>query len=161
MQVKEAITSRRHIKQFKSDEVTDAQLLSWLDTARFAPNHRMVEPWEVLVIGSKTRALLHHKANFGDAPVVLAFLYKGSENEVDKFENLVATACFVQNFCLAAFADGVGTRWTSIATKPDTKEILQLPENYEVLTILGVGYPAEVPPAKERTPMVSKIKHMS
>ncbi|QSO50803.1 nitroreductase family protein [Alicyclobacillus curvatus] len=161
MQVKEAITSRRHIKQFKPDEVTEEQLLNWLDTARFAPNHKMAEPWEVLVIGSETRATLHHGANFGDAPVVLAFLYKRSENEVDTFENLVAATCFVQNFCLAAWADGVGTRWTSIASKAGTKEILALSDDYEVLTILGVGYPAEVPPVKERTPMASKIKHLS
>ncbi|MCL6454203.1 MAG: nitroreductase family protein [Alicyclobacillus sp.] len=160
MDVKEAIVGRRNVKQFKADEIERDQLLRWLDTARYAPNHRMVEPWQVVVVGPDARAALHHGANFGDAPVVLAFLSKTAEHPVDRDENIIATACFVQNFCLAAWSDGVGTRWTSIGTKPGAREILQVPEGYEVVVVLGVGYPAEVPVAKERTPIAEKLREL-
>ena len=160
MNTLEAITSRRHIKQFKPDAVSEDLLKKWLSAASFAPNHRMVEPWKVLVVGPETRAALKHGANFGEAPVVLAFLSQTSENPIDRDENLIATCAFIQNFCLAAWNEGVGTRWTSIGTKQGTRDILQVPDQYEVVEILGVGYPNEVPLAKERTPITNKLDYL-
>ncbi|MFD1677590.1 nitroreductase family protein [Alicyclobacillus fodiniaquatilis] len=156
----EIIKERRNIKQFTNQPVDMQQVMTWLDAAGFAPNHRMVQPWEVLVIGPETRAKLNHKANFGDAPLVLAVLSKGANVAVDQEENLIATSCFVQNFLLLAWQNGVGTRWASIGSTPVARETLEVPEGYSVVGIFGVGYPMNVPSSKPRTPIVDKIKHL-
>jgi nitroreductase len=160
MDLMELIKERRNIKQFTNQPVDLQQIMTWLDAGSFAPNHRMVQPWEVLVVGPETRAKLNHKANFGDAPLVLAVLSKGADSAVDQEENLIATACFVQNFLLLAWQNGVGTRWTSIGSRPVAREILAVPEGYSVVGVFGVGYPLNVPFSKSRTPIAGKMKHL-
>ncbi len=160
MDIKQVVISRRNIKQFKLDSIDEKQLISWLETASFAPNHRMSQPWEVLFVGPETRKKLNHKTNFGDAPLVLAFVSKAAQNELDRVEYLVAVSCFVQNFQLLAWEAGVGVRWTSIGATPANREILGVKDGEVVIGILGVGYPLDVPQLKPRLPIYEKIRHL-
>ncbi|QIZ08658.1 nitroreductase [Priestia megaterium] len=161
MDIIDIIYSRRNIKNFKSDPVTIEQISKWLQAGTMAPNHKMTEPWEVYMVGAETREKLNHKTNFFHAPVVLAILSKHGANEIEKIENAHATACFVQNFNLAAWAEGVGTFWSSMGGAPKNREILGVPDGYDVIGIFGVGYPEEINEPKERTPIQEKIKYLS
>jgi nitroreductase len=152
------IKSRRNIKSFKADSVDSDKLQIWLQAAAMAPNHRMTEPWEVYLVGAETRAKLNHKTNFGDAPVVMAVLSRHGATAIETEENLIATSCFIQNFNLAAWTDGVGTFWSSVGATPKNREILNVPDGYDVVGVFGVGYPAEIREPKPRTPIQSKIK---
>lgn len=160
MNVKEAVIGRRNIKQFKPDPIPNEQLMEWLDAASYAPNHRMAQPWDVLVIGPETREKLNHKANFGDAPVVLAIVAHGADTEMDREENLTAAASFVQNFSLVAYEAGVGVRWTSVGGKAENREILGVSEGDVVVGVIGVGYPTDVPAPKTRTPIAEKTRYL-
>jgi nitroreductase len=156
----DTIKSRRNIKKFKSDAVQLDLLYSWLEAAKMAPNHRMTEPWEVYFVGPGTRAKLNHKTNFGNAPILIAVLSKHGATLVEKEENALATACFIQNFNLAAWAEGVGTFWSSIGITAKNKEILGVPENYDLIGVLGVGYPEVIPDPKPRISIQNKIKNL-
>lgn len=114
MKITELIKTRRSIKQFKQTPIGEEELHSWLEAASYAPNHRMTEPWELLFIGPNTRAKLKHKTDFGNAPVVFAVLSKPAATAFERDENVMAAACFVQNFLLAAHEAGVGTYWASL-----------------------------------------------
>jgi len=160
MEVMEAIRTRRNIKLFKPDPIGEAELTAWLEAASQAPNHRLTEPWEVLLIGRETRDKLNHKADFGGAPVVLAVLSKPAATPFDRDEHLMAASCFAQNFLLAAHASGAGARWASIGASARSKEIMGVPEGYDVIGVFGVGYPAEVPEPKPRTPIVEKLRKL-
>ncbi|ASS75664.1 nitroreductase [Tumebacillus algifaecis] len=157
MNVTGAILTRRTIKQFKPDPVPMENVLAWLSTAAYAPNHRMTEPWEVYVVGPSTRANLKHKNDFGGAPLLLAVASTPAKTSVDRDEHLVATACFIQNFMLAAHAEGVGTGWSSLGASPRVRELLALPQGQEIIGFLPVGYPLEVPEPKLRTPIEQKL----
>lgn len=154
------IKSRRNIKKFKPDAVDPNLIQQWLEIAAMAPNHRMTEPWEIYVIGPETRKKINHKTNFGNAPVIMAVLSRHGATNVETDENAAATACFIQNFNLAAWSEGVGTFWSSIGISGNNRELLQVPENYDLLGVIAVGYPEEVPEAKPRTPMEEKIKYL-
>ncbi|PFO04772.1 nitroreductase [Bacillus sp. AFS076308] len=156
----EVIRSRRNIKKFKPDEVKEEDLMTWLQAASMAPNHRMTEPWEILFLGKETREKLNHKTNFGKAPVVMAVLSKKGMTQIELIENALATACFIQNFNLAAWADGVGSFWSSIGASERNREILGVPDGYEVIGVLGVGYPEIIPEPKPRKPIAEKIKRL-
>jgi nitroreductase len=160
MDILDVIKSRRTIKKFKSDAVNLNLIHSWLEAAKMAPNHRMTEPWEVYFIGPDTRAKLKHKSDFGNAPVLIAVVSKHGASAVEKEENALATACFVQNFNLAAWSEGVGTFWSSIGITAKNKEILEVPENYDLVGVLGIGYPEIIPEAKPRTSIMNKIKNL-
>ncbi|WP_042455822.1 nitroreductase family protein [Neobacillus dielmonensis] len=161
MDLLKLIQSRRNIKIFKSDSVGLEKIQLWLQTAAMAPNHRMTEPWEIYIVGPDTRAKLNHKTNFGNAPVVLAVLSKHGTTDIETEENALATACFVQNFNLAAWSEGVGTFWSSMGGNPKNRQILGVPDDYEVIGVLGVGYPDVIPDPKPRTPIQNKMKQLS
>jgi len=156
----EIIHSRRNIKSFKSDAVDMNLITKWLQAGAMAPNHKMTEPWEVYVIGEETRARLNHKADFFGAPVVLAVLSKHGATEIETYENLLATACFVQNFNLAAWEDGAGTFWSSIGNAQKNREIIGVSDDYDVIGVFGIGYPEEINSPKDRTPIQEKIKYL-
>jgi len=156
----DAIKTRRNIKKFKSIEIEQNLILAWLEAATMAPNHRMTEPWEIYFIGPETREKLNHKTNFGNAPIVLMILSKQGATTVETEENAMATACFIQNFNLAAWAEGVGTFWSSIGITPKNREILRVPDGYDIIGVLGVGYPEVIPEPKPRTPIQNKISNL-
>ncbi|WML26019.1 nitroreductase [Neobacillus sp. OS1-33] len=160
MNTLDAIKTRRNIKKFKPEEIDQNSLLSWLEAAAMAPNHRMTEPWEIYFIGAETREKLNHKTNFGNAPIVLMILSKHGATSVETEENAMATACFIQNFNLAAWAEGVGTFWSSIGITPKNRGILQVPDDYNIIGVLGVGYPDVIPEPKPRTPIKNKISNL-
>ncbi len=160
MSIIEIINSRRNIKNFKSDPISMEQLNKWLQAGTMAPNHKMTEPWEVYLVGPKTRAELNHKTNFFNAPVVLAVLSKHGATKIETEENALATACFVQNFNLAAWEEGVGTFWSSMGNAQKNREILGVSNEYDVIGVFGVGYPEEINSPKERTPIQEKIKSL-
>ena len=157
----EVIKARRNIKSFKQDQIEMEQIYKWLQAGSMAPNHRMTEPWEVYVVGPETRKKVNHKTNFGNAPLVLAVLSKHGASEAETYENAIATSCFVQNFLLAAWAEGVGAFWSSIANAQKIRDILGVPGGYDVIGVFGVGYPAEIKDAKKRTSIREKIRYLS
>ncbi|WP_420491505.1 nitroreductase family protein [Neobacillus drentensis] len=156
----DVIRTRRNIKKFKPDEVKEEHLMTWLQAASMAPNHRMTEPWEILFLGKETREKINHKTNFGNAPMVMAVLSRNGLTQIEKIENALATACFIQNFNLAAWADGAGTFWSSIGASERNRGILSVPDGYEVIGVLGVGYPEIIPEPKPRKPIAEKIKRL-
>jgi nitroreductase len=160
MNVLDVIKNRRTIKKFKTDAVSLDLIYSWLEAAKMAPNHRMTEPWEVYFIGPETRGKLNHKNDFGNAPVLIAVLSKHGASAVEKEENVIATACFIQNFNLVAWTQGVGTFWSSIGITAKNREILGVPENYDLIGVLGIGYPEIIPDPKPRTSIMNKIKNL-
>lgn len=160
MDVKQAILTRRNIKQFKPDPVPMERVEEWLTWASCAPNHRMAEPWEVYVIGPETRAQVKHKTDFGGAPLLLAVASTPAKTAVDRDEHIEAVACFIQNFMLAAHAEGVGTGWSSLGVSPRVRELLALPSGQEIVGFLPVGYPLEVPAVKPRTPIGQKLHQL-
>ena len=161
MNVLDAISTRRNIKQFNPDPIDHDRLLSWLQASALAPNHRMAEPWEVLIVGPETRMKLNHKTNFGDAPVLLAILSAPGKTVLERDENVMAVSCFIENFLLAAHEEGVGTGLSTFGASAQSREVLEVPEDYDVVAMIPVGYPASFPIAKPRTPIAAKIRYLS
>src|SRR5258708_13010324 len=54
----EVIRNRRTIKEFRSDSIPEETLWRILDSVRWAPNHRMTEPWRLTIIGKESREAL-------------------------------------------------------------------------------------------------------
>jgi nitroreductase len=160
MDIQKVIQSRRIIKKFKPDVIEEALIKSWLQMATMAPNHRMTEPWEILFLGSETREKINHKTNFGNAPNCIAILSKHGASEIEKQENLLAVSCFIQNFMLVAWSNGVGTSWSSLGTSARVKTILNASDDCEIVGIFGIGYPDEIPVPKSRANIDTKIKYL-
>jgi nitroreductase len=180
-----AIQSRRTIKQFRSDPVPEETLWRILDAVRWAPNHRLTEPWRIAVIGTQSRealadALANQPASNQDpsvvakakeearqkvmsSPVLLAITCRLTGNPAQQVEDLAAVCAAVQNLQLAAWGEGIGTHWNTgrVTRLPETDALLELSERDEQLVgFLYLGYPAQVPEPPRRRPIQDFVRRL-
>lgn len=160
MNIYDIIKTRRTIKKFKPLPIDNKKVLNWLEIATMAPNHRMTEPWEIVFVGPETRKSLNHKTDFGNAPIIFTVLSRKGDTEITREENLAATACFIQNFILSAWFEGIGTFWSSIGITPKNRELLQVSDEYDIVGVIALGYPEEISEAKPRTEIENKISKL-
>jgi nitroreductase len=144
MEIMEAITKRRSIRRFKSQEVEQWKLDMALDAARWAPSSKNSQPWEFIIIKDRnTLEKIAAESTYGkhiaQAPLAVAFVTDPSKSNWHEVDGALAT----QNFTLAAWALGLGTCWTGTMNREKVKEILDIPVEKNLLTVLPLGYPAE------------------
>jgi nitroreductase len=127
----EIIRSRRSINLFQPDPVGTDVLFAAIEAARWAPNHRLTEPWKFYVLGPKTAdAVAHCAADFeaetkgarvGAArlarlqaiPGNFVVTSRRSDDELLDREDYAACCCAVQNLMLYLWERGVGVKWTT------------------------------------------------
>jgi nitroreductase len=178
-----AIQGRRTIKQFRSDPIPEETLWRILDAARWAPNHRLTEPWRIAIIGTQSRealadALASQTASSQDpsvvakakedarqkvmsSPVLFAVTCRLAGNPAQQVEDLAAVCAAVQNLQLAAWGEGIGTHWNTgrVTRLPETGALLGLSERDEQLVgFLYLGYPAQVPEPPKRRPIQDFVR---
>jgi nitroreductase len=177
------IQGRRTIKQFRSDPIPEETLWRILDAVRWAPNHRLTEPWRIAVIGKQSRevladALASETASSQDplvvakakeearqkvmsSPVLLGITCRLAGNPAQQVEDLAAVCAAVQNLQLAAWGEGIGTHWNTgrVTRLPETGALLGLSERDEQLVgFLYLGYPAQVPEPPKRRPIQDFVR---
>jgi nitroreductase len=156
--VGDAIRSRRTHKQYSSEPLEDATLRDLLDLARYAPNHRLTQPWRFRALGPETRARI--EAAVGEkeatklrrAPTLVLATAALSGDPLTDEEDLHATAAAVYAVLLGATERGLASYWRTPAcfAEPAVREVLGLGDDERVVALIHLGPPAGDPPAKER-----------
>lgn len=168
--VLENIRTRRSIRGYRKEQITDEELNAVLEAGTYAPTSRgMQAPFIVAVQNEKlVEKLVKLNAQimgvtsnpYYDAPTIILVLAPA-----DARYPVHDGSCILENMMLAAHSLGLGTCWIH-----REKEMFELPEGKELLremgldnTLIGigalsVGYPdAEPLPAKPRKPDYIKI----
>lgn len=177
MDVYTAIETRRNIKLFRPDPVDRTVIERIVDAGRWAPNHRLTEPWFFTVLTGKAkeqfaelrRQIVMNK--YADAseeerhrrgenayremmapPWVVVVSQRLAEDPDTRREDYAAVACAIQNMLLAATAEGLGSYWGTgpLASSPQALEFLGLPDDHRIVGIIFIGYPAQVPKARRK-----------
>ena len=164
--VMEIIKGRRSVRKYQEKDVPEEALNQVLESLRWSPSWANTQCWEVIVVRDlATKELLQGtliknpatKAMV-QAPVVLALCGKLKSSGYYKdqvttkfgdwfmFDLGIAT----QSLCLAAYDLGLGTVIVGLFDHNKTKKILGVPEGYEVVSMIPMGYPAKVPEAPKR-----------
>lgn len=164
----ELVRSRRSINSFTDQPVSLDLVQDLLESAVYAPNHRLTEPWRFIYFDGETRRTYaqirsqmvldsmkseneveRQKAADGTiqkfmavpAYLVVTMTPRGQE-EVDE-EDYAACSCVVQNFLLLAWEQGLGTNWKTFKNDPRLREMLGLMEGEKVVGIIHLGYPTD------------------
>lgn len=157
MQLLEIIRSRRTIKEFTTQNVTDELLNSALEAGLWAQNHRLTQPWRFHVFGPQTKAIFAENfPKIAQKPAIVAVSCLKSDGATQEREDLAAVACAIQNVALRAWDLGLGMQWSSgqMATGAANYELLGLDADREILVgLLFFGFPAQIPPAQFRQPL--------
>ena len=179
MEVVEAIRTRRSVRKYKGDPIPDQTIRELLDLAVWAPSGMNTQPWAFVVLEDREylknlseraknfllerlkmmpqleryRGMLSNPDTdiFYGAPV-LVMIY--SSRASGTYLNDCSMAAL--NLMLAAWDRGIGSCWigfaSGIGNTPEVKGELGVPEEYELVASVILGYPAEVPAPVKREP---------
>lgn len=168
MNLETIIKNRVSQKSYTNQKVDRALVLKLLDTAVYAPNHKMRQPWRFIVVDEgkdllRTRyleTLSEEKkekveitfSKIYKAPMIIAFVMPTNLDFDIEIEDIQANATVIQNFLLLALEAGLSTHWkTPLFIKTDSfKEVLGVAENELVTGLVMVGYADEKAKSKSR-----------
>lgn len=159
-QLIEVIRSRRSVRNYKPDPVSDEVINQVIEAAKWAPSGNNSQPWEIVVLKDRTlmkkvNDILHevhgskNKQEFG-APVTLLVLgdprysdaYPKGPFREEIFQASLSAA--VENMLLAATALGLGgSLWKTVSATAGVKikDLLGIPQLYFLKVMLPLGYP--------------------
>ena len=147
-----AIKSRRSIRKFKNEPVTDNQIKVLLESAMQAPSAGDGRPWHFVVIKyrQKLNAIADKidggNAMFKESQVAILIIADPSKEGFPGFYPQDCS-CAAQNLQLAAHDLGLGTVWIALwSVKPrldGLEEIIKIPENLNPFAIFPIGVPDE------------------
>jgi nitroreductase len=160
---------RRTVYQFTDQPVEDESVLTCLNAAIWAPNHKLTEPWRFYILGTQTQKALkqtyaglradkraepgsvEHQSIFEKAcerflayPKIVLVGQKRSDDPIQSKEDYAACACAIQNFQLMASELGLGVQWSTGPIIHDirTYQLLEIDASeIELIGILYMGYP--------------------
>jgi nitroreductase len=166
------LRGRRSIDLFAPDPVPAGVVLEAIDVARWAPNHRLTQPWRFYLLGPEARrraidlaveidaakkgerAAVARRARLEAVPGFLAVTTRRSEEAVLDREDYAACCCATQNLILYLWERGIGTKWTTgaITRHPSFYELLGVDAAKEsVVGLIWYGVP-KVVPTQDRLP---------
>ncbi len=160
------LKSRRSIRRYRPDPVPDEMIEQLLEAGRWAPSASNRQPWAFIVIqdAEMRRQVAAHAAYYfvrwahaEDAPLIIALCGNASNRIYRQFlhEDIGLAGSQIM---LQAHALGLGTCWLGGIDRAALAAILRLPEGWEVVGLLTVGFPAEQPEPPPRKPL-AEIAH--
>ncbi|MBX2821870.1 MAG: nitroreductase [Rhodothermaceae bacterium] len=179
-EIQEVIISRRTIHKFKPDAPPREVLYEAIDLARWAPNHKLTEPWTFYILGKTTISRIAHlnadrlvekkgqaaadkkRARWLSMPAAIAVSFKKCGDDFREKEDYAATCCAAQNMMLFLWSKGIGMKWSTsgVITDPAFHEIIGAdPACDEVIGLFWCGYPEDIP-QKDRIPSDQLIKEL-
>jgi nitroreductase len=151
METLKAIFTRRSIRKYSGNLVTDEQLEVLLRAAMSAPSARNKQPWHFIVIRDIKKLKEISEAHpYGkmlqDAGAAIVICGDKTIEEMDSYllQNCSAST---QNLLLAAHDLGLGAVWLGLHPREDRisslKTILKLPDHILPVSMISLGSPDE------------------
>ena len=168
MTAKDCIIGRRSIRQFTDQPVSHELLEQIVETASYAPSWKHTQIVRYIAVEGETKDKLAACTStfpgngkiMANAPMVIAVtIIKGRSgferdgsyttargDSWQMFDAGVAS----EAFCLAAYEQGLGTVIMGIFDQKEATELLQIPDDRDLIALIPIGYPAESPTAPRR-----------
>lgn len=179
MDLYRAIRGRRSVRKYRPDPVPAELLDRLLEAAQWAPSWAHTQCCEVVVAASPAvKAALQGTLSetnpafraMVEAPLVVAFCGRKGRAGFKKGEPatprgdwlLFDVALAMENFMLAAEAEGLGTVCVGLFDAAAAAAALGVPEGLDVVALTPLGYPAgetKVPPRKARGDFVHRDRY--
>jgi nitroreductase len=180
--VLKAIENRRSTRKYKEEQITEEELQALLDAGIQAPSANNSQSWHFTVIQNKdminlmsnlSREMMLKSDNesivnmgknvsniFYDAPTVIVI-----SGKKDVSSSLVDCSAAIENMLIAAESIGLGTVWIGLIryffTFGDEVEKLQIPNGYEPLYAVAIGYKEndrDLGPSKRNKEVINYIR---
>jgi len=158
--VLDVIRNRSSIRRYKDKPIPKDPLSKILEAARLAQSAANRQPWQFIVVTDpstkeKLVVVADDQSFVGEAAAVIICLANSERSaKVGPFEGfLIDLAIAIENMALTAWDLGIGSCWIGAFDEEKVKELLDVPGNLRVVSLLTLGYPDEKPGAKYRKPL--------
>ena len=157
MEAMEAILTRRSIRRYTSERVSEELIKEILQAAMSAPSTGNGQPWHFVVIDDRkilqeVPKFHHYSSMLKEAPLAILVCVDRNVNQEGFLVQDGSAA--TENLLLAAHAKGLGAVWLGIYPLEERiagmREILALPDHILPLALISMGYPAEKASRKDR-----------
>lgn len=156
MSLYELILSRRSIRQFRQDSITREILQKLVNAARLAPSGANRQPLEFVVVDEDfTKSELFPSLKWagyitprgnpkqGYEPTAYIIVLANTTIRAKGYEWDAGAA--IENIILTAWEEGIGSCWIASIDREHVRTTFQIPENYQIDSVVALGYPAELP----------------
>ncbi|RJS85796.1 nitroreductase family protein [Candidatus Bathyarchaeota archaeon] len=158
MDIFKAIKTRRSIRVFTKEEVSEEEIEEIIDAARWAPSAGNIQPWIFIVVRDPKRKERLSKAALNQlfiekAPVIIVVCADQERSKKvygRRGVNLYCiqdTAAAIQNLLLAAHALRLGACWVGAFDEEAVRRALNIPSGVRPVAIIPIGRPAVKPGA--------------
>lgn len=169
----EVLRGRRTINLYLQTPVPVELVEEAIESATWAPNHHVTEPWRFYLLGQQTiaqcldlvRDIVTAKKDakagefkaqsWAEKPGWLVVTCRRSADELLQREDYAACCTATQNFMLHLWKAGVGSKWTTgdITRDPRFFEIIGIDSEAElVVGLIWYGYPKLTPEQRRCSP---------
>lgn len=145
----ELAKERYSCRSFSNKKVEKEKLDKILEAGRLAPTAVNLQPQRIFVLqNSNELEKLKECTPYGwNAPVIMIVCYDKNVSWKRKFDNkdegIVDASIVATHMMLEIENLGLGTTWIGAFDPKKVKEIYNIPDNYEVVALLPVGYKSE------------------
>lgn len=154
--VLKSINSRRSVRAYKPEPVSQKDIDSMLYAAMMAPSAMNEQPWEFVVINDpavlKQIGEAHRNARYAKKSPLAILVCYNEQKEKLKGMGVIDASLSAQNLMLAAHALGLGSVFTASYPVRETMDsyrgLLNLPGHVVPLGLVIIGHP-EIPGARE------------
>jgi nitroreductase len=158
MNTLDAIFTRRSVRDFTHEPVTEEDLFDLLKAGMQAPSAKDERPWHFIVIDDPE--ILHAIPAFHpyskmlfDAPLAI-LVCSDRKLETKRASWLQDCSAATENILLAAHAKGLGAVWLGIFPDSDRvsgiQSLLAMPSDVRPVSLVAIGHPASRPDPEDR-----------
>ena len=166
MDVSEAIRTKRAVREFQDQPLSDEVTEAILNAGRRSQSSKNTQPWHFIAV--RDRAVLEDLSKLGTwaghlakAALGVAILTPDPEGKFQVLFDAGQAAAYMQ---LAAWELGVGSCLASIYEPEKARDVLGFPPDWHLRIAISFGYPAEqtllsAPPRKGGRRSLEEIVH--
>ena len=156
MDIIEDIRSRRSVRKFTPEPVSDELIDRILEAGRWAPSGLNNQPWRFAVV--KDRGLiteisrLTHYGKVVRGARVLIPVFIDTEKIYHREKDIQGIGACLQNMLLEIHSLGLGAVWLGeiIRSNLPIKQLLGLGNDLELMAVIALGWPDEKPRTTKR-----------
>src|SRR5665647_697994 len=141
MDVFEAIKERRSIRSYQDKPVEREKMEKILEAGRLAPSAKNCEPWHFIAVTNAEKRKTLSGGTWAkfltQSPLVIVAC---ADKKASPDWYAIDVALAGENMVLTAVSLGLGTCCVGSFNEKDIKATLKVPENFEVLVMIAVGY---------------------
>lgn len=147
MELLDMMKQRYSVREFESKQIKKDELDKILQAGRVAPTACNRQPQRILILQSKNEIEKLKKCTpfTFDAPTILLICQDKTSSWIRKYDGKdhgeIDTTIVTTQMMLEAFHLGIGSTWVCSFDPQKLKEEFQIPDHYEPIHLLPIGYP--------------------